>query len=366
MEVVQMNNAKLIEGIEMAISGLTTIKESLIAEGGATAEAPKKSAGKKKDVEETPVTAPVEEGKEAVGKVVGKFSIEDLNAMKYNEFKKFASSLGVKCTGTRDEIMERILALDIDVEVDEKEAEEIKEAGGKVVPISKGKKKEDVAEEDEFDVQAKEIAEETDAEDIIEALKDVNVKATKKNYVSKLADALRKGLIELDDEDEEEQDVEYDEEYDDEELEEAEDTTSSDEEVEISADSYFAEFDPDGYNDPANMTDERADAVTELVSGILDDIENEEIGEDDILEYLEDNCTDDEKDLLDDDYTEEQLIGLYIEMKKRTVDDEGNIVEPADPYELNGGDFCCGHELKYSKRTKKYICEVCGTEYEAE
>lgn len=351
-----MNKAELIKGIETTITGLETIKTALMVEEGAIAEAPKKTSKK----ESSKVTAPVEEGKEAVGKVVGKFSIEELQQMKYNDFKKFASSLGVKCTGTRDEIMERILALDIDVEVTKEEAEELEEAGSKVVPMKPKKAGKKVEKEDEFDIKAKEIAEETEAEEIIEALADVDVKATKKNYITQLAKALREGLIEVD----EDEDVEYDDEVEDEDITEDVDDVEDDEEAEISPDSYFAEFDPEGYNDPANMTDERADGVTTLVTEILEQIEEGEIGEDEILEYLEDNCTDDEKEILPDDYTEEQLIGMYIEMKKRTVDDDGEVHEPADPYELNGDDVCCGHELKYSKKTKQYICEICGSEYE--
>ena len=114
------------------------------------------------------------------------------------------------------------------------------------------------------------------------------------------------------------------------------------------------------------MTKARAKAVKSLIGGVIEQIESEQIGEDDILAYLEDNCTDEEKDLLGDEYTDNELIKFYIEMLKRTVDDEGETHEQSDPYELNGEDVCCGHTLSYSKKTKKYICEICGEEYEAE
>ena len=48
------------------------------------------------------------------------------------------------------------------------------------------------------------------------------------------------------------------------------------------------------------------------------------------------------------------------------VDEEGNIALPNEPYEIGENNFCCGHELKYDKKSKMYICEVCGQEYEAE
>ena len=357
-----MNNAEMIKGIDKAIEGLEIIKKCLteasaLSEVGADEEK-KPTAKAKKDVTKKPVKEE-EEVASADGEEVT-LRMAELENMKYNDFKKLASNLGVKCTGTRDEIMERIEALP-NVTIVEEDGEDEKEEKEKIVPISKGKKlgkkKEEEAEveEDEFYVQAKEVAEETDVEDIIEALSDVGVKANKKNYLEKLAHALREGLISLDDEDEEDEETEK---------EDTEDGESEDEE--ITADSYYEEYDPQGFNDPSTMTKARAKAVKNLVEGVIEQIESEQIGEDDILAYLEDNCTDEEKDLLGDDYDDNTLIKFYIEMLKRTVDDEGEVHEQSDPYELNGEDVCCGHTLKYSKKNKKYICEICGEEYEAE
>ena len=373
-----MNKAELIKGIELTIAGLTAIKESLVAENdGVVAPITKESAKAVEKVVEkagalTKAKEPVKEvkveksEKEPVGTVEGTFDREQLDSMKYNDLKKFGASLGVKCTGTRDEITERILATKVTAEVDAEEAKDIEEAGGKVVPMKKsvGKKvkkeepkEEPQAVEDEFDEQAKAIAEETDKDEIIEALAEVGVKATPKNYVAKLADALRKGLIDLD----EEEDVEETETEDDETV-----ADGDEEDSEITPNSYFPEYDPNGYNDPDSMTEERAVAVQALVSGILEAIENEELGEEEIVTFIEDNATEDEMELLPEDYTEEQLVGFYLELRKRFVDDQGEEHEPSDPYELAGKDLCCGHELKYSKKNKRYICETCGEEYEAE
>ena len=96
-------NEAIIKGIEAVIEGLNQIVDTLRNEG--VAEAPK-AVAKKESVEETSEEVPV---------ITGKFDKEELASMKYNEFKKLAASLGVKCTGTRDEIMERILALDVTV-----------------------------------------------------------------------------------------------------------------------------------------------------------------------------------------------------------------------------------------------------------
>ena len=102
-----MNNAEIIKGIDTTIAGLETIKRALMSEG---VEAKKT---KNSDV------VPVKDDTEVGYPVVGKFDPEQLKSMKYNEFKKFAASLGVKCTGTRDEIMERIMALDVTVTEDD-------------------------------------------------------------------------------------------------------------------------------------------------------------------------------------------------------------------------------------------------------
>ena len=366
-----MNNAEIIKGIDLTIEGLTAIKKALTRTPAPTedVEAPKAVTKKEKAQKEEPMNPPVEETVESAEVVVGKFSAEQLNSMKYNEFKKLAASLGVKCTGTRDEIMERILALNVEVTAEEAEVvekEEVEEAPVKSAKSAKskklGKKEADEPVRDEFDEQAEEIAKETPVEDIIEALADVEVKATKKNAVQKLAEALRNGLIELDDdedEDEDEEDLEEDED-------DVEEEETEDDDEEITATSYFAEFDPKGFNKPESMTEERAEAVEAKMDEILTAFSEGDLTDEDITSYVEDNATEAEIDLLGDDYTDEDVLKLYMELVKRTIDNDGEEHEQGEPYEVADKDVCCGHELKYVKKTKKYICEHCGTEYEAE
>jgi len=365
-----MNNAEIIKGIDMTIAGLETIKSALAGNAEAPATAPSKSVAKREKVQkEEAMNAPVEsDGAEAV---VGKFDVEQLQSMKYNDFKKLAASLGVKCTGTRDEIMERILALDVTVTKDdavvsepaEEDAEETPAKSNKPAKSKKlGKKEADEPTTDEFDEQAEEIAKETPVEDIIEALASVEVKATKKNAVQKLAEALRAGLIELDADDEED---EAGDDADDEAEDTAEAVADDDsEDEEIEADSYFEQYDPNGYNDPTEMTEERAEAIEAKMDEILTAISDEELTQEDIESYIEDNATEAEIDLLGDDYDDNELIKLYMELVKRTIDNDGNECEPGEPYEVGDRNMCCGHELKYVKKTKKYICSHCGTEYE--
>lgn len=368
-----MNITEIIKGIDYTIEGLNQIKDALMAEETPVADATpvkSKSQARREAIQKEAKEEAVEETSEATV-MTGKFDVEELKAMKYNEFKKFASSLGVKCTGTRDEILERILALNVTAEVteeveedvaeetpvkEEKESKSDKPAKGKKL----GKKETDEPARDEFDEQAEAIAKETPVEDIIEALADVEVKATKKNAVEKLAYALREGLIEMEDDEEDEEEEDEDEEV-------TEDVADEeDDEEEISADSYFSEYDPNGFNDPEEMTEERKEAIEEKMDEVLTNISEGKLKMDEIESYLEDNCTEEEIELLGDDYDDDEVIKLYMEMIKRTISDEGEEVEPAEPYEIGEHNMCCGHELKYVKKTKNYVCSQCGGEYEAE
>lgn len=357
-----MNKAEVIKGIDMIVEGLGVFKKGLEDDVVATPE-----------VVVTPEVTADEE-----------YSVEQLEGMKYNEFKKYAAKLGVKCTGTRDEIMKRIIDFrNGEIPVEEEVAEE------KPVPKNDKpakKKEEPEVTKDEFDEQAEEILEETEVEEVIEALAEVGVKATKRTALAKLAQALRDGLIETDDEededDEEDDDVEEvevevvedDEEEDDDtdeddsedDDEDDEDVDEDSEEVEIEADSYFSDYDPDGLNDPDDMTDERKEAVVAKMDEILTEISEGTLTADAIADYIEEHATQDEIDLLDEDYTDDELIMFYMELVKRTIDDDGEEHDKEDPYEINGRDICCGHELKYIKKTDKYVCEICGAEYESE
>lgn len=374
-----MNNAEVIRGIEMTIEGLTAIKSALgVAENTAPAK-----------VEEKPVmNAPVEEKKDdSAQQTTGDIPDEKtLGKMKYNEFKKYAAELGVKCTGTRAEIMKRILALkNGEAPVEEAPVEEtpkkvVKKSEDKSDSVSTSKrklaKKVEEPTKDEFDKQAEEIAKDTDVADIIDALADVDIKANKTNYLEKLAEALRKGLLEADGDDEDESDeTDNTEEETSDEVEESEDDSDeteddseeeSDEEDDIESDSYFKQYDPEGVNDPDNMSDNRKDAILTKMDKILTDVSEGNLTTDNIESYIENHATQDEIDLLGEEYSEDDELELYMELVKRTIDDDGEEHEQSDPYEIGGENFCCGHKLKFMKETGNYYCEQCGTEYEAE
>ena len=99
------------------------------------------------------------------GKLDGKpLEWQYTTGMKYNEFKKLASSLGVDCKGTRDEIMARVVALGVvtdaeesaeEAPVEKKESKPVAGKSNKSASVGKGGlKKADAPTTDEFDAQA--------------------------------------------------------------------------------------------------------------------------------------------------------------------------------------------------------------------
>ena len=114
------------------------------------------------------------------------------------------------------------------------------------------------------------------------------------------------------------------------------------------------------------MTEERAEAIKDKMDAILTAYSEGELTDEEVASYVEDNATEEEIELLGDEYTELDILKLFVELVKRTIDNDGDEHEPGDPYEVGESDLCCGHELKYVKKTKNYICEHCGAEYEAE
>ena len=234
----------------------------------------------------------------------------------------------------------------------------------KVVPISKKKKpvKEEVEKDDSEDeveekylAMAREALEDNELEDIVEVLEEAGIKLTKIQskkadvVMTKLAEAFQSGVIEVEDE-------EYEE----------EETESEEDVLEFSEDSYFEQYDTDGINNPKNMTKDRLKAVKEMVADIINSYEEDELTSEDIEKELEDIVTDEDLELLGEDYDDDELVAFYIEMKKRFIDNDGDMIDPSEPYEVGEDDFCCGHKLTYDKKGKKYICSVCEEEYEAE
>lgn len=272
------------------------------------------------------------------------YTIDQLKAMKYNEFKKVAATIGVKCTGTRDEIMERILS----TKAPEKKEEE---------PVLPSEPSTEVI--DEFAEAAKSLVATSDIDELIEALDEAGIKATKKNVETKLAEALRKGEIELED-DEDDEDDEVEEEAEVEEVDEEEDDGE-----EITAETYFEEYDMQNLNNPDDMTKARKKSTVEVQGNAIKAYENGMLSVDSMKDFIKKYTTQEEFDNTDFDSAEpDEIFGAYVEVLKSLVDNDGEVHTNNEPYECGEHDCCCGHVLKYVKKSNSYICEVCGEEYE--
>lgn len=374
-----MKNERIIEGLNAIIEGATILRDELAGGVEKRNAVESKSATRRQAVQkEQPA---MNEPEETEATVEGKFSREQLMSMKFNELKKLGASVGVSCKGTRDEIVERMLQVTVSATVEnEAEPEETDEApakdDGKVVPINKKKgglkksAKTKEPEEEEVDEQyiqmATEATEDMSAKEIIEYLAefDIEAKGKKSDVVKVLAKAIADGIVQLEDDDEED---ESEEEADVEETTaEAEETAEDEDGEEFNEESYFPEYDPEGVNNPEGMSEERAEAVKSMMADIIEGVENDTITEEDIQTFLETYASEEELEDLGDDYQFEDLVAMYCEVKKRFIDDDGKEHEAGDPYEIDEENYCCGRKLKYEKKSKKFICENCGEEYEAE
>ena len=375
-----MKNERIIEGLNAIIEGATILRDELAGGVEKRNAVESKSATRRQAVQkEQPA---MNEPEETEATVEGKFSREQLMSMKFNELKKLGASVGVSCKGTRDEIVERMLQVTVSATAEnEAEPEETDEApakdDGKVVPINKKKgglkksAKTEEPEEEEVDEQyiqmATEATEDMSAKEIIEYLAefDIEAKGKKSDVVKVLAKAIADGIVQLEDDDEED---DSEEEADVEETTaEAEEETAEDEDgEEFNEESYFPEYDPEGVNNPDGMSEERAEAVKSMMADIIEGVENDTITEEDIQTFLETYASEEELEALGDDYQFEDLVAMYCEVKKRFIDDDGEEHEAGDPYEIDEENYCCGRKLKYEKKSKKFICENCGEEYEAE
>lgn len=298
------------------------------------------------------------------------YTKEHLDSMKYNDLKKLGASLGIDCKGTREQLVNRILSIPATLVEPEPEEEapvdetSVEEAHSKVASLDvkrKGlKKKTEEKLEDEETVSeanlqlAREAVEENGIEDVIAVLEDAGVKITARDkkkqdvIVHKLAEAFENGLIDAEVEPEEEKPAEEEEPN----------------KMDITPESYFPQYDPEGLNDPEVITPYRLKAIRNLVADILEKVNNAELTDEDTVKELEDICTEEDIKLLGEDYEGSELLAFYIEMQKRFVDDEGYIIGAGEPYVVNETNFCCGHELTYDKKSKKFVCAVCEASYE--
>lgn len=321
-------NAKIIDGLKEIRKGIDTLLEAIdnaeevkctsseVSESVSVSSAEKSAeVAKTQESEDMPVTR------------------EDLEAMSYNSIKKFASSAGLSAKGNREELIARILGEEKVEEEPVEVPEEVEEA-----PVDPLYDKVVAAVED------------MENEDIADILAEVGIsaKGKRETLIDKLVKAVREGLVDFDEEDEE-----------------VDDEEDGIEEAPVSADSEDDEDDEeDNINDIENpeMTNERRKALLAEDTKIRKKYSAGKLSRKEMEKFLYE-FYEEESGL--EDMSDSDVLDTYIDAVCRLIDDEGDLTD-SGAYMLNDTPACCGRFLKYSEDTQMFICEHCGTEYEAD
>ena len=335
-------NAKIIEGLKAVRGGIDLILEGYADEQSVETvstptqnEVESKSVQRRKAIqaEETVAEAPTANEVKEVPAVTR----EQLDGMTYNNIKKLAKDMGISAVGNREEITNRILGCTPDeTATAENEAPE-------EVPV-------DEKNNDPIYAKVVDAVADMTNEEIADVLVDIGLSAKGKReaLIEKVVQAVRDGLLDFDDEEDEEEETGVDEAP----VAKEAPVEDSDEEEE------------DNTNDIDNpaMTEARKKAILAQDEEIREQFSKGDVTRDDLVEFLQ-SFYDTEDDM--SDMSDEDLLDTYIDAVCRLVDDEGDLVEEG-AYSLNGEPACCGRVLNYSEDTKMFICEHCGEEYEAE
>lgn len=316
----------------------------------------KKAPAKKEEIVEDTVEDTVEDGtEESVS-----YTKEDLDQMTFNDLRKLAKELGLKVKGDRETIAKAILASNATAESEDEEVEEkpskTKKAPAKRVAIPKEEDEEveddgedDVDNIDEVTQNVLDIVEDMETSEIADILSDAGLspKGKRQALIDKVIKAVKDGTISIDDED------------DGEDVEEDEDTVEDTEDE-------AGDFGPNDFDNP-NMTDERREALEALDGQLRKDFKAKKLklatmkkelkafydGDDEALEAIAEMKSD-------------EILDNYIDMKQLFIDDDGEENETESPYSVNGEYYCCGMPLTYNEDDNTFICEVCGSEYNAD
>lgn len=176
-----------------------------------------------------------------------------------------------------------------------------------------------------------EYVNESSDDELRETLEDLGLssKGKREALIEKIYQAVKDGLFEFEEEDEEPS----------EEVEPEEEVESEEE---------------------TDMTEERANAIDAMEDQVHEEFEEGKITRKEMVAYLKQVGIAVTKKVTDDD-----VIDMYTEKLALLIDDEGNFHdEGEDPYTINDVPYCCGAPLEETK--DGYKCNVCGTEYEAE
>lgn len=268
----------------------------------------------------------------------------DLGSMKLKELREYAEELGLNSKGKRAEVEERIREFldnqedSEDEEVEDSEVEEESEEP-EIEENEDSEEDEDSEEaeddevEDETYAKVMQYVNEASDDELRETLEELGLssKGKREALVEKIYQAVKDGLFEFEEEDEEpSEDVEPEEETDEE--------TSED----------------------LGMTEERAKAIEAMEEQVQEEFEEGKITRKEMVAYLKQVGIAVTKKVED-----EAVVEMYTEKLALLIDDEGEFHdEGGDHYNINEVPYCCGAPLEGIEGG--YRCNVCGTEYEAE
>lgn len=235
----------------------------------------------------------------------------DLGSMKLKELREYAEELGLNSKGKRAEVEERIQEF-LDNQEDSDEESEEDEV------------------EDETYAKVMEYVNEASDEELRETLEELGLssKGKREALIEKIYQAVKDGLFEFE---------EVEDEEPSEEVETEEDT--DEEETEMSA---------------------RDKGIEAMEIQVQEEFEEGKITRKEMVAYLKQVGVAVTKKVED-----EAVVEMYIGKLALLIDDEGEFHdEGEDPYTINDVPYCCGAPLEETK--EGYKCNVCGTEYEAE
>lgn len=266
----------------------------------------------------------------------------DLGSMKLKELREYAEELGLNSKGKRAEVEDRIREfLDNQEDSEDEEVEEPEEEESEEPEIEENEDSEE--DEDSEEAEDDEVEDETYAkvmqyvneasdDELRETLEELGLssKGKREALVEKIYQAVKDGLFEFEEEDEEpSEDVEPEEETEE---------TSED----------------------LGMTEERAKAIEAMEEQVQEEFEEGKITRKEMVAYLKQVGIAVTKKVED-----EAVVEMYTEKLALLIDDEGEFHdEGGDPYNINEVPYCCGAPLEEIEGG--YRCNVCGTEYEAE
>ena len=264
----------------------------------------------------------------------------DLGSMKLKELREYAEELGLNSKGKRSEVEDRIrefLDNQEDSEEDEDLGEEPEEEESEEPETEENEGDEDSEEaeddevEDETYAKVMQYVNEASDDELRETLEELGLssKGKREALVEKIYQAVKDGLFEFEEEDEEpSEDVEPEEETED--------------------------------SEDLGMTEERAKAIEAMEEQVQEEFEEGKITRKEMVAYLKQVGIAVTKKVED-----EAVVEMYTEKLALLIDDEGEFHdEGGDPYNINEVPYCCGAPLEEIEGG--YRCNVCGTEYEAE